>query len=67
MTKQEAMEKLEKYHRSGLWLYRNSEGRFCIKAFYKDPWWIKEAIYLFSQDQLEAAAEWVAEVTEEVA
>ena len=62
MTKQEAMEKLEKYRGSRLWLFRNGEGKFCVKDFPGDPHWLKEAIFLFSDEQIEAAAEWVAEV-----
>ena len=61
MTKQEALEKLEKYRGSRLWLFRNSEGKFCIGNFGRDPHWLREAIFLFSDEQIEAAAEWIEE------
>ena len=64
MTKQEALEKLEKY--KGKWLYRDNRedsGEFFILDCRRDPFWIKKAMYLGSQEQIEAAAELVAEVT----
>jgi len=57
MTKNEALKKLE--GRTG-WLIRKTSGEFAILNIKRDPYWIKEAIYLNSPEQIEAAAEWMA-------
>jgi len=63
MTKDEAMKKLEGKTGWDKWLIRKLNGDFAIISNAGDPHWIKEAMYLFSKEQIEAAAEWLARET----
>jgi len=62
MTVQEAMKKLEGKTGRGKWLIR-SGGEFSILNSLRDPYWHSEAMYLGSDVQIAAAAEWMAEAT----
>jgi hypothetical protein len=63
MIKAEALKKLEGKTGPGKWLYQKMTGEFAILNSYSDPKYLKKAIYLFTNEQIEAAAEWMAEAT----
>jgi hypothetical protein len=63
MTKQEALKKLEGKTGMDKWLFRKLSGEFAIKTSSRDPYWLSEAIHLLSNEQINAAAEWMVEVT----
>ena len=63
MTKTEALEKLKGKTGRDKWLVQEQTGEFVILNSQIDPWWRTKAINLFSNDQIEAAAEWIAEAS----
>jgi hypothetical protein len=62
MIKQEALKKLEGKTGRGKWLYRKFNGEFAILNSLRDPYWLSEAIYLFSDEKINAAVEWMVSV-----
>ena len=63
MNKDKAMKKLEGKTGKGKWLYRKLNGKFSILNSLSDPKYLREAIHLFSDEQIEAAAEWLSSET----
>ena len=62
MTRSDAMKLLEGKTGKGKWLYKKLNGEFAILECLHDPKHLKEAIYLFSDVQIEAAIDWLCEM-----
>ena len=61
MSKDEAKKFLEGKTGRGKWLYKKLNGKFAILESLSDPKYLREAIYLFSDAQIEAATDWLCE------